>query len=1074
MKQFYLYAALFLFTLTSQAQVIGTTSSVSENFDYQENMTNVELDPSPMVGAASELSFSHTFSSTGQQPPIGLNDAVNILGDELGINIPGWLTELAGGFNPFCFDVDAYARMGASIDVGGYYLVREVGNSNIDIDYPVEVTITYPAQNTFGCGYEVRIDTQYEVLEPNKTDKLKVTPPFINQEVGPTIDNLNFFAEIGLEAWVGIGINNPIPGLPDLCQETNRFNESYRWELGGPALPTLPALINVCEDAYGPNATEATLLGCGVLSPATPILNIAQIVLDNYNAQNGTNFGIASFPNENTVIVETNFPEGGPTLPEMSGTFKNTKNTDLGFQSLDQGKRLVVSGTKTELSKMRFDLVSLIDYFGYPTSLDVGLVSLDVGDIAPTITVDQEMNFEFKPVVNLNLDLGQSMVYNVYNADDTLSHSGNGQIVALVAGQYILADFPSDLSDPLDVTGTTFLDGEFKTLSKQIYSDFINVTFAEVEIPGVFNEALVDEDTEKEQFGQNTILDHTFNLQPINVISLPGFQLDPEDPVVTVSSLTLEDIINLGGGERAVVYKIGVRNDGDVLLSNVRLNFDLDRWFNSAQSYKVECVSSDYFDVALNYDGNTIINLLAENNTIEIGDNQFIEILVRVKPEISEIIADGCFGTVEYNVSTTAFATSPIGTEVESNYNQCTEMTIAPDIIELVDLGASVISDINDFTVYSTKTLTFSKEQQISKGNAGSQGTVRFENVSMQNGPEAIIVGDLHSGDLINVIGHSAVIVDYVQTSAEINLIGNNSSFEVTGNISEYSNCASLPDIPSFISSVNHSDIDIVVGNNETVVLPPGDYKSVSLNRNSTLVMQSGRYDIKDWHFKKHNATVQYDLSGAPITIHLQKWHANKNNLQFVTIGSSSTRDVYYYVLGNGTTSFNNSLVQGNIKAPLGTISFDKASTLEGTCYAETIKFRNGSGYAGHKFLEPLNISEECQGAVVYRTSDETGTGNEKTGTSGAEENTFGDIKLTASPNPMVFQTTISFDLDKSYQGKLILQDFNGKTIQVLSQKRFDSGIHQVTLNASQLRQGMYFYSFVTDQGTVTKKLIKV
>ncbi|RLD56411.1 MAG: hypothetical protein DRJ01_15280, partial [Bacteroidetes bacterium] len=92
-----------------------------------------------------------------------------------------------------------------------------------------------------------------------------------------------------------------------------------------------------------------------------------------------------------------------------------------------------------------------------------------------------------------------------------------------------------------------------------------------------------------------------------------------------------------------------------------------------------------------------IQTLTCMDNSIEIGEEHFIEILVRVKPEISEIIANGCFDTVEYYVSTTAFATSPIGTEVESNYNQCTDMTIAPDIVEAVDMGASIISSLEDF-----------------------------------------------------------------------------------------------------------------------------------------------------------------------------------------------------------------------------------------------------------------------------------------------------------------------------------------------------------------------------------------
>ncbi len=1074
MKQVFLIFVFLVFSIFVQAQVAGTTTFISENFSYQENMTNVELDPSPMIGPASEVSFIRTFA-TNQQPGIGLGDAIDLIGVG-GVSIPGWLEDLAGGWNPFCFDFDPYIELGASIDAGGYYLVREVGNSDIDIDYPVEVTITYPEQNTFGCGWEIRIDTQYEVLEPNKMDKLKVTPPFINQEIGPKLQNLEFFAGIGVSAWYGIGIDNPFPG-PDLCEEVASFNESVRFEVGGPALPTLPAILNLCEEAYGPGANEASLLSCGVLSPVTPLLNLGQTALDIYNAENGTNYTFADFPNENQVDVFTPDFSGGPTLPEMGGTFKKVKNNDLNFQALNGGKTLRVYGTKNAISEMSVDLISFIDYSGYPTSLSLGggLGSLDLGDLAPTFTVNQEMNFEFNPIINLNLDLGQSMVYSVYNSDDTLSHNGTGQIVALVAGQYILADFPYDLSDPLEVTGETYLDGTFETLSTQKYYQSINIKFAEVDIPGVFTGALIDENTPnpKEKFGENTILDHSFNLEPENVIALQGFTLDPEDPIVTISSLTVEDLINLGGGERAVVYKIGVRNDGDVKLNNTRVHFDLNTWFATATSYNVECITSDYFVVDNDFNGSSINNLLDINNSIGIGEEHFIEILVRVKPEISEIIANGCFDTVEYYVSTTAFATSPIGTEVESNYNQCTEMTIAADIVETVDMGASIISGLQDFTVYSTKTLTFIKGQQVSKGNAGSKGKVKFENVSMQNNPPAVIVGDMHSGDLINVIGHSDVVVDYVQTSSEINLIGNHSNFDVTGRISDYSNCATLPDIPTFILPNNNSKMKIIVGNNETLVLAPGNYKEIKLNRNSVLIMQSGTYNIKDWHFIKNNATVEFDLNGSPIVINIQNWHAGKNNLQFITTGDSSTRDVFYNVDGNGTTTFNGSLVQGNIIAPLGTVTFNNESTLEGNCYAETIKFKNGSGYAGHKYLEPLNISAECQDVVVYRVSVQQPIVFKDNGSMDEENDSFKNLNLIAYPNPMFDHTTIYFNLDFRQDVRLILQDIRGNTIQTITDKSFNSGYNEVHVNTSSLKQGLYFYSFVSDQGIVTKKLLK-
>lgn len=1075
MKKILFLTLGFLCSWNTFSQVLGATTSQTENFDYQESMTNVQLDPNPTVGPASEVSFVRTFSN-GLQPGIGWGEAVDLLG--VGVNIPGWVSDLAGGWTPFCFDFDPYFNLSASIDVGGYYMVREVGNSNIDIDYPVAVTITYPEQNTFGCGYEIRIDTDYEILEPNNTNKLKVTPPFINQEIGPKIENVQFNAGVGIYARYGVGVDNPIPGLPDLCAWVgDPFDESIDFSVGGPSLPSLPSILNICESAYGPGANEASLLSCGDLSSATPLLNLGQFLLDTYNAQHGTNYTFAAFPNNNEVQIFTpDLPTGGPTLPEMGGSFKKVVNSDLGFQSLQGGKVLKVSGVKNEISEMSVDLVSFIDYSGYPTSLSLGggLGSLDLGDVAPTFTVDQTMDFEFTPVINMNLDIGQEMEYTVYNSDDTESHSGFGQIVSLVAGQYILAQFPSDLSDPLTVTGSTYLDGDFKSLSTQKYFQSLNLKFAEANIPGVINDALIDETTPQQQFGSKTIIDHSFNLEPTYTFSMSNFLLDPENPIVNISSVSVEDVKNLGGGERAVVYKIGISNDGDVRLKNLRLRFDLDTWFNTADFYEVECITSDYFAVNTGYDGALEWNLLDSDNSLEVGDNQYVELLIRVKPEISEVMNDGCFGTVEYDVSAIVYGTSPIGTEIESNFYQCTGERTAEDIVETVDLGAAVLSSVNDFTVYAENSLVFSKAQPSSKGNAGSGGNIDFENVSMTTNETAIVVGDLHATGQIRVLGESDVEVDYVQVGDRIRLIGNASNFEVTGAISDHSSCVFAPELADLMPPNNTSNVQVVVGANQTQMLPPGSYKSISLNQNSKLILTSGTYNIKDWKFNKTDATVEYNLSGMPVIMNIQNMHANKERLSFIVNASSSARDVYYNIQGNGSTHFNESFVQGNIFAPEGSVEFSNNSTLEGTCFAETIKFKTGSSFAGHDFIEPLNIGVECQGAVQYRAQEIAQENSlQDEGKKKLANHALDGIEMLAFPNPMRNRVNLSIYFPRSVSGKLVLQDFKGTIIQVLDEGNFNSDTYEFGVDVGLLPQGLYFYSFITADGVIVEKLIK-
>lgn len=247
--------------------------------------------------------------------------------------------------------------------------------------------------------------------------------------------------------------------------------------------------------------------------------------------------------------------------------------------------------------------------------------------------------------------------------------------------------------------------------------------------------------------------------------------------------------------------------------------------------------------------------------------------------------------------------------------------------------------------------LSFNKLQAPSKGNAGSSDKIRLENVSHQNGPIAELVGDLHAGGLIELIGHSDVMVDYVQTAAEIKAAGNQTSLTALGTISEHSACAASMTIPELILPANRSKKKVVLGNNQSIRLAPGDYAEVRLKRNSQLLMGSGVYNIKHWIFEKEGASVVFEWIGAPVIINISHWSASKNDLQFITGGTASARDVYYNVAGDGATVFNASRVQGNILAPKGNVIFDKESKLEGSCYAETISFKNLSAYSGHKYL---------------------------------------------------------------------------------------------------------------------------
>lgn len=83
------------------------------------------------------------------------------------------------------------------------------------------------------------------------------------------------------------------------------------------------------------------------------------------------------------------------------------------------------------------------------------------------------------------------------------------------------------------------------------------------------------------------------------------------------------------------------------------------------------------------------------------------------------------------------------------------------------------------------------------------------------------------------------------------------------------------------------------------------------------------------------------------------------------------------------------------------------------------------------------------------------------------------DLLLRNYPNPFLRNTTIEFE---SPGGHVRLSIFNamGSELQVLVNKRLDSGIHQIAFDGSQLPAGNYYYRLQMPGKVNTKRMVKV
>ena len=1045
----FLSLALFVYSF---AQVRGTTVSVTKPLPFNQSFSNVMLDPSPVTGAGSRVQYVEHFSSAAT-PAIGLNAVLGLIGGD--VSIPSWLTSLSNGVGFFCSGVTPRFSIDGSIDVGGYYQVRSVGNSNIDVDYPVQVQITYPEANTFACGDVIRINTSYSILQPTAT-KLKVKPPFVNQEIGPIIDNLRFGASIGVNAWVGYGTTFYYPCPTETnpfrvcsyqaCGGEQYFNDGVSFAIGT-NLPQLPALVNICENAFGPNANNATLLGCN-WSALTPLLNLGQSALNAYNSMYGTNYTFAEFPDQHTVtIAPPDLPDGGPTIPEMEGTFKDVSNTELNYAASNNGNTLTVNGRKSFISQMSFDLVSLLDYAGVTTSksLGGGRGSIDVGDISPTMTIDQTFDFKYDPIVHLQVNLGASMAYSVYQSNGVLDHTGTGQVVQLLAGQYIDAVVPAAQTTPLSASGSSSLEGQFSSNSSQEYFRSLQLAFGQVNMPGVIsNYTLLQTELFKAKFGEKNIINHSFNLALPNSITLPSFVIDPENPVIDVSYLNTEDVRNIGGGKRKVVYKAAVTNNGDVKLNNVQTTIDLAAGFAASQGYRVLCITSDELAVNSSFNGGSNKNLLAAGNELAIGQTKYLEIVVEVKPAISAILPNKCFGTVDYTISSKATATSPIGTNIKSDFKQCTMEVTAPDITTGVDLGASKLTALENFSIYGWKGVVFDKNFNTSYGNVGSFNDLVFENVSHNGTSSVTIVGDLHVKERIRLLGESRVIVDYVQNTGTPIISNNNSGLFPTGAISNNSSCVvSIPRL-NITRPANLSNQIINVAAGSTTTLLPGSYKTITLQENATLNLTAGIYNIDTWKFMGNNARVKYQLNNQKITIHVDKFQPlQRDGLQMSLNGPGKVADIAIYIYGNQLSKFSNSLVQGILISPNAEVEFENNSILEGACYADKVNFKTGSIFKGANYTVPLKVNEDCQDAPPsFAASFVKATINVSDQTDSKQ--------VTGYPNPVTDKFTIT-GLDNDKPSVITVYDIQGRQLKV-----YKTSSPVCTVDFQDLKSGVY------------------
>ena len=176
---------------------------------------------------------------------------------------------------------------------------------------------------------------------------------------------------------------------------------------------------------------------------------------------------------------------------------------------------------------------------------------------------------------------------------------------------------------------------------------------------------------------------------------------------------------------------------------------------------------------------------------------------------------------------------------------------------------------------------------------------------------------------------------------------------EVTGGVQVASALVNNP--PQAPPTVSPPFTDVVVSNNDSLSLPPGNYGQIRLVDNAEVRLSSGTYYIDQDFTISGNTEVRCDSRGGPIVIYV-----NGTQLRFSTNSdinlSGGPEDVRLYMVSILPSSFvlgGNSEAHMVVYAPTATAVIRGNAELRGSLVAEHLRLQGNSDLTYDRSLNP-------------------------------------------------------------------------------------------------------------------------
>lgn len=304
-----------------------------------------------------------------------------------------------------------------------------------------------------------------------------------------------------------------------------------------------------------------------------------------------------------------------------------------------------------------------------------------------------------------------------------------------------------------------------------------------------------------------------------------------------------------------------------------------------------------------------------------------------------------------------------------------------------------------------------------------------------------------HSGDLTAVTRIRIMIdntIDGDAQAGQVNLIGNAT---VTGTVSSTS--ASPVGIPG--CTVVPGSTNYTVAQNGSGSIAPGNWGDVTVEKNGTLTVSTGSYNLKKLSLKK--GTVLYvNMTHGPVVMNMS------TNLSF---GVES--EVQFSAWGDEASRW----LTLNTAQATDVVVGDDARTL-GSIHAPYADVSLGAGVSFKGSVRADNIETDAGVAFIHHTSTATLPKQETPGGPSATEY----VLEQNYPNPFNPLTTIRYVVPTP--GVVVLRVFDafGREVRTLVYREHPSGAFLVDFDAEDLPSGAYLYSLEAEGVVLTKRMI--